>query len=363
MTAHGKGKHKRHHTAHVLIIDDSRTARSFFSKAVALATDAPILSVGSAEEGLDILRSGTEVGTIILDHHLPGISGKDMLALIQQNQQWSAIPVLITTGAQYDENLVSECIRLGAADFMEKQYRPEIFKARIHRSIESYYSRKQGEELKQQLAQAVESQKKLLSNTLPPRISDELMETGRFRPLQCRDAAVLFADVCGFTNFTKDNSSIKLVSNLNRLINRLERISDDYGLEKIKTIGDAYMAVSGVLDEGYDLARVIDAGFQAIRETRELEIGWEVKIGIATGPLIAGIIGSKRIQFDVWGNTVNLAARMCNASSAGLLAIPLNQLNTLDNPPPIFQQDERDVKGIGMVDIAILKLPESTIAD
>ena len=338
-------------------MDDSRTARSFFSKAVALATDLPILAVESAEEALEILLSGTEIGTIILDHHLPGISGLEMLAKMQEHPEWIRIPVLVTTGSDYDESLVSECIRLGAADFMEKKYCPEIFRARIRRSIDSYYTRKQSDDLKKSLAEAVEAQKKLLSNTLPARISDELMETGKFRPLQCKDAAVFFADVCGFTRFTKGNSSIKLVSNLNRLINRFERISDEYGLEKIKTIGDAYMAVSGVLDEGYSLSRMIEAAFQAIRETRELEIGWEVKIGIATGPLIAGIIGSKRIQFDVWGNTVNLASRMCDAGGAGIVALPMEQLKTIPSPPEVFQTVERDVKGIGLVEIALLKPP------
>ena len=353
--------HDRMNKAHVMVVDDSRTARTFFSRAVSYATDLPIIDEETAEHALETLKSGVEIATIILDHHLPGMNGLDLLRIIQHNEEWRRIPVLVTTASAYDETLVSECISLGAADFMEKKYLPEIFKARIRRSIQSYYTQKQSDELRRQLADAVESQRQLLDNTLPDLISRELMETGRFRPLQRKDAAVIFIDVCGFTNFTKNHSSIKLVSNLNRLIKRLERISDEYGLEKIKTIGDAYMAVSGVLEEGYSLTRVLDSAFQAIRETRELEIGWEIKVGVATGPLVGGIIGEKRIQFDVWGNTVNMAARMCNAAGPGLVALPKDQFVRLDSSPPIVNTVMQQVKGIGEVEVVILKPPEELI--
>ena len=343
---------------YVLVVDDSRTSRSFFSKAVSHAIDLPVLAVESAEEALDLLHAGTEIATIILDYHLPGMTGLDMLIRVKETPAWQDIPVLVTTGSEYDESLITECIRLGAADFMEKKYRPAIFTARIRHCINSYITCKQSSELKKKLVDAVSMQKTLLSNTLPARISEDLMTTGKFRPLHCRDAAVFFVDVCDFTRFTKSNSSIKLVSNLNRLVGRLERISDEYGLEKIKTIGDAYMAVGGVLEESYSLDRVVEAGFQAIRETQSLEIGWEVKVGIATGPLIAGIIGHKRIQFDVWGNTVNLASRMCDVGGAGVVAIPLEQLQTIPVPPEISQIVERDVKGLGPIKIALLKLPQ-----
>ena len=141
---------------------------------------------------------------------------------------------------------------------------------------------------------------------------------------------------------------------LNEIFSSFDALTERYGLEKIKTIGDAYMAATGILDETYSLDATLEATFDMIRETRELDVGWEIKVGIATGPLVAGIIGSMRLQFDIWGNTVNMAARMCDASGPGIVAIPANQLSGLTSPPPIYDTVKKQLKGIGEIEVALL---------
>ncbi|MBR0717002.1 adenylate/guanylate cyclase domain-containing protein [Bradyrhizobium liaoningense] len=156
----------------------------------------------------------------------------------------------------------------------------------------------------------------LLRNVLPEPIADELKQRGRVQPRYTRSATILFADIQGFTLLAERTEPALLVDLLDAYFSTLDEIGARYGLEKVKTIGDAYMAVGGVLSP--DRRHSIDACLAALEMRTRLDafrlrseaIGVDapqLRIGLHTGPVISGVVGNRRMTFDIWGDAVNTA--------------------------------------------------------
>lgn len=162
-----------------------------------------------------------------------------------------------------------------------------------------------------------------LVNVLPEPIAAELKRTGRAKPISCPSATVLFTDFKGFTALSEVLGPEALVAELEECFIAFDEIMDRHGVEKLKTIGDAYMAVGGLpirnnthpfdaVRAALDIAAYIDAP----RGDRPPP-PFEVRIGVHTGPLVAGVIGKRRFLYDVWGDTVNTASRMESSGAPG----------------------------------------------
>ncbi|MBV9906910.1 MAG: GAF domain-containing protein [Hyphomicrobiales bacterium] len=171
------------------------------------------------------------------------------------------------------------------------------------------------EEVVMQKARAEE----LLDNLLPRAVTEELKAYGRVRPRYIRSATVLLADFQGFTLLSERAEPAALIALLDEYFSAFDDIVASYGLEKIKTIGDAYMAVGGVLETG--LRHPIDAclaalAMQATAARMKLQSDWlglpslDLRIGVHTGPVISGVVGNRRFTFDIWGDAVNTASFM-----------------------------------------------------
>lgn len=339
----------------ILIVDDSSTARSVMEKAIRLFRAEDVIKAASLDAGLAVLRDHSDIHLILLDHHLGDRTGLDFLASMKAMPHCVDIPVLVVTSLEHDDDLVSAYLDAGAADFMPKRYRPPIFRARIGALLRQHAELRQRRAAEERLGREYERQHQLLRNTLPERVVREVMATGTFRPTVVEHAGILFADLCSFTRYTRDHSPGKVVVNLNRMIRRFETISDLLGLEKIKTIGDAYMAAIGVLEPAERLEeRLVEAALEMIRQTRELDIGWEIKVGIAFGPTVAGIVGGKRMQFDVWGGTVNLAARLCASAGPSQLCLPAEDWRRLSRCGSRGEARRVDLKGVGECEVAFV---------
>ena len=141
---------------------------------------------------------------------------------------------------------------------------------------------------------------------------------GRLKPQRYEDVTVLFCDVVGFTAYSEKNPPETVFAELETLIDRFEEIAAKHGLEKIKTIGDAFMATANLLSELDEPVRAATAcGLDMLAAAREFRPDWAVRIGIDHGPVSAGIMGKSQFQFDVWGDTVNTAARIEEAGRPG----------------------------------------------
>ena len=170
----------------------------------------------------------------------------------------------------------------------------------------------------------------LLRNVLPAPIAEELKRSGRVQPKYARSATILFADIQGFTLLAERTEPARLINLLDEYFTALDEIGTRYGLEKLKTIGDAYMAVAGVLSA--DRRHPIDVCLAALEmqilvdrfNARCKTIGEyavQLRIGIHTGPVISGVVGNRRLTFDIWGDAVNTAWFMEEFGVAGRINV------------------------------------------
>jgi ligand-binding sensor domain-containing protein/class 3 adenylate cyclase len=196
----------------------------------------------------------------------------------------------------------------------------------------------------------------LLYNMLPKGIADEIKEKGSASPRRYEEVSVLFTDFENFTSTAATMSAKKLVSEVNEIFAEFDAICERYGLEKIKTIGDAYMAVSGLPDEKEDHALLC---VQAAKEmhsfvdkrNQSAAVKWKMRIGIHSGSLIAGVVGKKMFTYDIWGSTVILASRMEEVGEIGKINI---SATTCDFIHEKFECDYRgkvNVEGQGDIDM------------
>ncbi|XDD45173.1 adenylate/guanylate cyclase domain-containing protein [Leptospira sp. WS39.C2] len=166
----------------------------------------------------------------------------------------------------------------------------------------------------------------LLLNILPEPIADELKKEARVIPKRYESASVLFCDMVGFTKIAETMNAEVLVHELDQIFRTFDRICKEFKMEKIKTIGDAYMAVGGIPNE--NISNAVDAvlcglKFQAyMAEQKEIHslqgnVFWEIRLGIHLGPLVAGVVGSDKFAYDVWGDTVNTASRLESSGVVG----------------------------------------------
>jgi class 3 adenylate cyclase len=166
----------------------------------------------------------------------------------------------------------------------------------------------------------------LLLNILPKKIADELKEKGKTSIRKYENATVMFTDFKGFTKYAEQNTPEEVIALLDHYFCAFDEIIEKYDIEKIKTIGDAYLCVSGIPESkpGHT-SKMIKIAFEMMQvmedtQTKMKDIGGvflEMRIGIHCGPLVAGVVGSRKFAYDVWGDTVNIAARMEQSGQPG----------------------------------------------
>lgn len=206
----------------------------------------------------------------------------------------------------------------------------------------------------------------LLLNILPEETAQELKEKGHSDAQLIDQVTVLFTDFKGFTALSEKVTPKELVNDLHECFSNFDRICEKYGIEKIKTIGDAYMAAGGlpspntthaqdVVNASIEMAKVIEKG-KAKKIAEGLPF-FEVRIGVNTGPVVAGIVGIKKFQYDIWGDTVNTASRMESNSEAGQINVSHATYELLkDNPAFHFESRGKiKVKGKGEIEMYFVK--------
>jgi len=204
----------------------------------------------------------------------------------------------------------------------------------------------------------------LLLNILPKETADEIKDFGKAEPKNYASVSVLFTDFSGFTRLSEKMSPTEVLKKLETMFSRFDEIAEKNNMERIKTIGDGYMCAGGLPVPNTDNAiKAVKAGLEFLEATAKFNQeqernGWEVwnlRIGINTGPVVAGVIGIKKFAYDIWGDTVNLASR---AESHGIE----NQLNITENTYQLVKDSfecehrgEVEVKNLGKVIMYIVK--------
>lgn len=198
----------------------------------------------------------------------------------------------------------------------------------------------------------------LLANLLPTPIAERLKEGPRVIADRLDDITVLFADLKGYTVLSTRETPDRMVERLDRVFSTFDELARRHGLEKIKTIGDAYMAVAGApaprVDHATAAAHMAVAMIAALRE---LEPALELRIGLASGPAVAGVIGRSKYSYDVWGETVNLASRMESHGVAGRIQVSERTRTLLGDAVAVESRGTIDVKGLGPVPTFLIVEP------
>ena len=201
----------------------------------------------------------------------------------------------------------------------------------------------------------------LLANILPEPIADRLKSRPGTRIADAvPQASVLFSDLAGFTALSQDLGAARTVDILDRIVTEFDRLAAEHGVEKIKTIGDGYMAVAGVSQPQADhlerLARMALSLPVIVADiSKAYGVPLNIRVGIAEGPVMAGVIGAAKFSYDVWGETVNLASRLESHGLPGEIQVTANVHEALREIYRFEPRGAIEVKGVGTVETWFLK--------
>ncbi len=200
----------------------------------------------------------------------------------------------------------------------------------------------------------------LLHNILPSTLVNELRVYGKVKPRRYSNVSILFTDFKAFTYTTSVLPPEELVNELNDIFKSFDKLIDKYGLEKLKTIGDSYMAVCGIPNETEDHAvKIVYAAidFQRLIKERNKNsaIKWEMRLGIHSGSVVAGVVGTKKFTYDIWGDTVNIASRMESSGEPGEINISGYTYMLVRDHFECEYRGKVDTKGKGSMDMYYVK--------
>lgn len=296
----------------ILVVDDTEANRDLLSRRLRRQGHA----VDTADGGRSALEamSKSEFDLILLDLMMPDINGLQILTWLKANPAVQHIPVIMISALDEIDSIV-RCIEAGAEDYLPKPFDPVLLGARIEASLERKRLRDRERAFTNELRAEKGKTESLLLNILPGTILSRIRKGETAIADRFPDATILFADLAGFTNLADQHSPGRVVELLNGLFSAFDRLAKSLKVEKIKTIGDAYMAAGGLPEEGpghaISVAEMALGMIDAVRETgKRFDETLEVRIGIHSGEVVAGLIGQHRSIYDVWGDTVNIASRL-----------------------------------------------------
>ncbi len=312
----------------------------------------------NGREALNKLKEGN-YDLVLLDILMPDLDGFQTLEFMKADPRLRHIPVIMLTALDdVDSNV--RCIEAGAEDYVPKPFNPIILRARITASLEKKRLRDQEQAYLDQLQVERAKSERLLLNVLPKAIAERLKAGQRTIVDSFIDSTVLFADIVGFTRIASKQSPHRTVQLLNEIFSGFDRIAEQFELEKIKTIGDAYMLVSGVPSIRADHAEACaNAAFEMLEAVRLFnrrhQLEWSIRVGMNSGPVVAGIIGTKKFSYDLWGDTVNIASRMESHGQPGEIQISEVTMKLLGGKFEFDPQGEIDIKNSARMPTYLLR--------
>lgn len=282
---------------------------------------------------------------ILLDVVMPEMDGFEATRQIKASAEWRDIPIIFLTAKTETADIVRG-FELGAVDYVAKPFNAHELLARVNTHLTIDRLRRENE--------------RLLLNILPAPVAERLKAGDERIAERFDEVTVLFADIVGFTELAGSIPAHALVELLNDLFTRFDLAAQELGIEKIKTIGDAYMAVCGLPAACADhTERMLSMALrlqQIAREfSRERGVPVRLRIGINTGPVVAGVIGRNKFIYDLWGDTVNLASRMESYGVPDAIQVTRDVYEKLRDRYPFEARGMVEIKGKGALPTWVLK--------
>jgi class 3 adenylate cyclase len=324
----------------VLVVDDEEQNRTLLRDPL----EARGYEVEEAENGMVALQKIARrmPDVILLDLMMPKMDGFEVCRHLRKDAKTAHLPILMITAlSERGDRLLG--IQAGANDFLNKPIDIQDVILRVGNAVYTKH-------LHDQLQVEQEKAEQLLLNILPKPIA-ERMKKGETNIADSHpDVTVLLADLVGFTTLAAHIGPEQVVQLLNEVFSAFDLLTEEHGLEKIKTIGDAYMVAGGVSVPRPDHAEAsaelaLDLQEEIERLNHEYDTTVRLRIGICTGPVVAGVIGRRRFAYDLWGETVNLACRLESTGEAGKIQIAESTYERLKNKYQFAPKHSLGVKG------------------
>ncbi|MSR27005.1 MAG: response regulator [Planctomycetaceae bacterium] len=307
---------------------------------------------------------------VLLDMEMPVMTGLEVLAAMNLAPDLKGLPVIVISGADQIDMAV-QCIEAGAEDYLTKPPNLTLLRARVTTSLEKKRLRDlerlrlvQLQTEKELVEREREKSERLLLNILPSAIAGRLKGGEKSIANRHEIVSVLFADLCGFTAMSRKTSPADLVSMLNQIFTAFDHIVEEHGVEKIKTIGDCYMLVGGIPLQRDDHAAAVAecalemiAALEGINRANGTEL--QMRVGIHTGPVVAGVIGKIKFTYDLWGDTVNVASRMESSGQPDRIHLSEQTAEQLQGRYLLEDRGFVECKGLGAVKTFFLNGPMS----
>ncbi|QGX03634.1 adenylate/guanylate cyclase domain-containing protein [Beggiatoa leptomitoformis] len=335
--------------ARLLVVDDKESNRDLLSRRL----DRQGFHVDIAVNGLQALQKVQEFryDLVLLDIIMPEMNGFQVLGAIKSDPALRHLPVIMISALDEIDSVV-HCIEMGAEDYLQKPFNQVILNAKISATLERKRLRDMEQAYVEQIQREQEKSEKLLLNILPKPIADLLKRGVQTIADSFPDVTILFSDLVKFTELSAKISPVELVENLNEIFLLFDTLAEQHGLEKIKTIGDAYMLVGGLPTPRADhVEAVANMALEMVEAIQALNYRnhscFQLRIGIHTGPVVAGVIGKNKFNYDLWGDSVNIASRMESQGLPGKVQVSQDTYQRIKHQ---FMFEERgfiDVKGKG----------------
>ena len=335
----------------ILVVDDSKSNREMLASMLSREGNQDVDEADSALNAIDRLKE-KDYDLILLDLMMPEISGDMLLGMLKGSSQWRHIPVVVISGATDIDNAI-RCIELGAEDYLSKPINRVLLKARIGACLD-----------KKLLMDGIEEQnqrfERLLKRVLPTAVIKRMDQGEEMIADRFESTTIIFSDLVGFTKMSSKMSPSQLIQTLNLIFSAFDEIADRLGVEKIKTIGDAYMAAVGLPTENDNHASIaVQMGLEMINALdhlkQTLKLPLDMRVGVNSGPVAAGIIGQNRFLYDVWGDTVNVASRLEASADSGTVHLSETTRSLLSDHYPIIERGTIELKGKGQMKTYAIK--------
>jgi adenylate cyclase len=330
----------------VLVVDDEEQNRVLLCDSL----EAQGYEIAEAENGEQALQRVAECSpnVVLLDVMMPGMDGFEVCRRLKGDPRTAGIPVLMVTAlSERKERMIG--IAAGANDFLNKPVDMLDLTFRVRNAV--YIG-----QLFDRLLTEQQKSEELLLNILPKAIAERMKQGELNIAEQHPDVTVLQADLVGFTALTTHIGPTQVVSLLNEIFSAFDKLVERHSLEKIKTIGDAYLVAGGLTfpraDHVEAMAELaLDLRNEIKRINDEYNTSINIRIGISTGPVVAGVIGSKKFSYDLWGDTVNLACRLESVGESGSITVAESTYERLKGKFRFQRKKAIDIRGQGTVTI------------
>jgi class 3 adenylate cyclase/CheY-like chemotaxis protein len=344
----------------ILIVDDMVVITELISSI--LLKHNPNYQIITANNGRSACKIAiTEQPTlIIMDWEMPEMSGLEALTRIKNYIGTQEIPVIISSGFTQAEN-VQKALEAGAIDYIRKPIESIELTARVQSVLALTDAFSKIKEKNLLLAQERQRTEFLLRGYLPEQLAEEILNQGFLKPKRYKNVSVLFADLVNFTTKTNTMSPKRMFDELNDIFPVFNTIMKENECTKIKTIGDAYLAACGLPEAIDDHAvKLTQAAIEMRRFLEERNkihhIHWDIRIGIHSGDVYGGLLGKGYYQFDVFGDTINTAARMQQYSDPMEINISAETKELIGDAYKTIERDPVQVKGKGIQKMYFVKI-------